>query len=170
LATDDDRKSITGYILTLAGSPISWQVKKQSTIALSRAEAEYTALTQATTEEAISLQNLLKDPGMPKYVPRIINVDNQGAIAVAENPIHHARTKHLDIQLQKFVRDHIERNTIELQYCPTNDMLADIMTKALARDRHAKLCELIGMAGDTTLSSSGKQKLRVGVWNYAIPG
>jgi len=82
---------------------------------------------------------------MPKYVPRIINVDNQGAIAVAENPIHHARTKHLDIQLQKFVRDHIERNTIELQYCPTNDMLADIMTKALARDRHAKLCELIGI-------------------------
>jgi hypothetical protein len=92
---------------------------------------------------------------MSKYVPRIINVDNQGTIALAENPIHHARTKHLDIQLQ-FVRDHIERNTVKLQYCPTDDMLADIMTKALARDRHAKLCMLIGMNGlmeNTTPSS-----------------
>jgi hypothetical protein len=143
LAADEDRKSISGYVFTLAGSPISWQAKKQSTIALSTAEAEYAALTQAT-KEAIWLQNLLKDLGMSKYAPRIINVDNQGTITLAENPIHHARTKHLDIQLQ-FVRDHIERNTVKLQYCPTDDMLADIMTKALARDRHAKLCMLIGM-------------------------
>ena len=93
---------------------------------------------------------------MSQYAPKAIHVDNQGAIALAENPIHHARTKHLDVQLQ-FVRDHVERNTIELQYCPTNDMLADIMTKALAKEKHGRMCELIGMdglSGNTSPSSS----------------
>ena len=51
---------------------------------------------------------------MTKYAPKIINVDNQGTIVLAENPIHHARTKHLDVQLQ-FVRDHVEGDTIELR-------------------------------------------------------
>jgi hypothetical protein len=143
-----------------------------STIALSIAEAEYAALTQAA-KEAIWLQNLLKDLEMSKYAPKAIHVDNQGAIALAENPIHHARTKHLDVQLQ-FVRDHVERNTIELQYCPTNDMLADIMTKALARDKHARMCQLIGMdglLGNTSPSSSevmsvlgSKEELGIGEW------
>jgi hypothetical protein len=142
-AAGEDRKSISGYIFMLAGSPISWQAKKQSMIALSTAEAEYAALTQAT-KEAIWLQNLLKDLRMSKYAPRVINVDNQGTIALAENPIHHARTKHLDVQLQ-FVRSSIENGTIKLQYCPTDVMLADIMTKALARDKHATLRGLIGM-------------------------
>ena len=103
---------------------------------------------------------------MSKYAPRIINVDNQGAIALAENPIHHARTKHLDIQLQ-FVHDHIKRNTIKLQYCPTNDMLADIMTKALAKDRHAKLCELIGMARNGVMEM-GKETPENDEWECGI--
>src|SRR5579859_5997677 len=167
----DDRKSISGYIFMLAGSPISWQAKKQSTIALSTAEAEYAALTQAA-KEAIWLQNLLKDLRMSKYAPRVINVDNQGAIALAENPIHHARTKHLDILLQ-FVRSSIENGTIKLQYCPTNDMLADVMTKPLAKEQHGRMCKLIGMEsslGNTTPSSFevrsglGKEKPEIDEW------
>jgi len=156
-AAGDDRRSISGYVFMLAGSPISWQAKKQTTIALSTTEAEYSALTQAT-KEAIWLQNLLKDLGMTKYAPKAINVDNQGAIALAENPIHHARTKHLDIQLQ-FVRDSIENGIIELKYCPTDAMLADIMTKALARDRHARMRGMIGM-GNT--SGSPVEDVRIG--------
>ena len=147
-AAGEDRKSISGYIFILAGSPISWQAKKQSTIALSTAEAEYAAHMHAA-KEAIWLQNLLKDLGMTKYAPKIINVDNQGTIALAENPIHHARTKHLDVQLQ-FVRNSIENGIIKLQYCPTDDMLADIMTKALAKDKHAAMRRSIGLLGNTT--------------------
>jgi hypothetical protein len=145
-------------------------------IALSTAEAEYAALTQAA-KEAIWLQNLLKDLGMSKHVPRVINVDNQGVIALAENPIRHARTKHLDVQLQ-FVRDHVKRSTIRLQYCPTEDMLADIMTKALARDRHAKLCMLIGLNGllgsttpssfEVTSESGNKKEPRNDEWECGI--
>src|ERR1700726_2442770 len=124
-------------------SPISWQAKKQSTIALLTAEAEYAALTQAA-KEVIWLQNLLKDLGMSKYAPKTINVDNQGTIALANNSIHHARTKYLDIQLQ-FVCNSIENVIIELKFCPTDFMLADIMTKALAKDKHATMRKLIGM-------------------------
>jgi len=143
-AAGEYRKSISGYIFILVGSPISWQAKKQSTIALSTAEAEYAALMHAA-KEVIWLQNLLKDLGMTKYAPKVINVDNQGTIALAENPIHHARTKHLDVQLQ-FVRDSIENGIIELRYCPTDVMLADIMTKALTKEKHAAVCRMIGMA------------------------
>ena len=153
-AAGEDRKSISGYIFTLAGSPISWQAKKQSTIALSTAEAEYAALTQAA-KEVIWLQNLLKDLGMTKYAPKIINVDNQGTIALAENPIHHARTKHLDVQLQ-FVRNSIENGVIELKYCPTDVMLADIMTKALAKEKHASMRRMIGMANTSASSFEDK--------------
>jgi len=156
-AADEDRKSISGYVFTLAGSPISWQAKKQSTIALSTVEAEYAALTQAV-KEAIWIQNLLKDLGMAKYSPRIINCDNQGTIALADNPTHHARTKHLDVQLQ-FVRDHVERRTIELSYCPTQEMTADIFTKALGRDRHRKLMESLGMQ---ELESGTPSSVRLG--------
>jgi transposase InsO family protein len=146
-AADDDRKSISGYVFMLAGAPISWQAKKQSTIALSTVEAEYTAMTQAV-KEAIWLQNLLKDLGMSKYAPKILKCDNQGAISLANNPTHHARTKHVDIQLH-FVRDHVERCTIKLIYCPTEDMAADLMTKGLPRDRHGGLMKLMGMTTTT---------------------
>ena len=95
---------------------------------------------------------------MSKYAPRIVNVDNQGTIALAENPIHYARTKHLDIQLQ-FVRSSIENETIKLQYCPTDTMLADIMTKALARDKHAEMRKLIGMRNT---SASPVEDVRIG--------
>ena len=143
----EDRKSISGYAFMLAGSAISWQAKKQTTVALSTVESEYHALAQAI-KEAIWLQNLFKDLNMEKYAPRVINCDNQGAIALAKNPTHHARTKHVDIELH-FIRDHVELGTIELKYCPTDDMIADIMTKALARDRHVRLMGLMGLKTTT---------------------
>jgi hypothetical protein len=100
---------------------------------------------------------------MSRYAPKAIHVDNQGAIALAENPIHHARTKHLDVQLQ-FVRDQVERNTIELQYCPTNDMLADIMTKALAKEKHGSMCKLIGMASAARSVLGNKKEPEIDEW------
>jgi len=74
----------------------------------------------------------------------IIFEDNQGAIALAYNPEHHARTKHIDIQYH-FVRDCVENNKIQLEYCPTADMVADALTKPLSKDRHQKLMEKMGL-------------------------
>ena len=72
---------------------------------------------------------------MSKYAPTTLFCDNQGAISLTKNPTHHTKTKHVDMQLH-FIRDHIEKGTIKVEYCPTEDMLADILTKGLARERH----------------------------------
>ena len=112
-------------------------------------ESEYRALAEGM-KEAIWLGYLLKDLGFRELAPKTISCDNQGAIQLAHNTTHHARTKHLEIQLH-FIRNHIEQETMSLTYYPTEDMIADIMTKALARDRHAKLMELMGLK--TTIPS-----------------
>src|SRR5947199_2604157 len=124
--------------------------KKQTTVAQSTVESEYAAMAHAA-KEMVWLQYLLKDLGMSKYAPTTILCDNQGAISLAKNPTHHAKTKHVDVQLH-FIRDHIEKGTIKVEYCPTEDMLADIMTKGLARERHAQLMGMMGMGvcGGTT--------------------
>ena len=157
-AADHDRKSISGYVFTLAGSPISWQAKKQTTVAQSTVEAEYAAMAHAA-KEMIWFKYLLKDLGMSKYQPAILFCDNQGAIALAKNPTHHAKTKHVDVQLH-FIRDHVEKGTINVKYCPTEVMLADLMTKGLARERHGRLLGLMGVGtcevANTTPSSSEK--------------
>ena len=154
-AADGNRKSISGCLFTLAGSPISYQAKKQTTVAQSTVESEYSAMAHAA-KEMIWLQYLLRDLGMSKYAPTTLFCDNQGAISLAKNPTHHAKTKHVDVQLH-FIRDHIEKGTIKVEYCPTEDMLADIMTKGLARERHAQLMGMMGMGvcgGTTTTPSS----------------
>ena len=70
--------------------------------------------------------------------------DNQGAIALAKNPVYHARTKHIEVQ-HYFVREKVARGAIILEYCPTQEMLADVLTKALARERHEGLTTKMGI-------------------------
>lgn len=70
--------------------------------------------------------------------------DNQGAIAIARNPIGHARTKHIDIRYH-FIRETLQEGTIDLCYCPTSEMVADILTKPLSRGQFEKLRLAMGM-------------------------
>ncbi|KAE9040172.1 hypothetical protein PR003_g4054 [Phytophthora rubi] len=74
----------------------------------------------------------------------LIYQDNQGCIALAKNPVYHTRTKHIDIKFH-FLREKVERGTIRLEYKPTDEMIADGMTKALARDKHEKYVKGLGM-------------------------
>ena len=94
----DDRRSIRGYTFIMAGAAISWNSKRQATVALSSTEAEYMALTQAV-KESLWLQGILRDLGGTGHLVEVedIHVDNQVAIALAKNPEFHARTKHIDI-------------------------------------------------------------------------
>jgi Reverse transcriptase (RNA-dependent DNA polymerase) len=115
-AADRNRKSISRYFFTLAGSPISWQAKKQTTVAQSTVESEYAAMAHAA-KETIWMQCLLKDLGMSKYVPTTLFCDNQGAISLAKNPTHHGKTKHVDVQL-RFIRDHIEERNDQGRILP----------------------------------------------------
>lgn len=76
--------------------------------------------------------------------PVKIHQDNQSTIAIATNPVHHQRVKHMDVRAH-FTREHLEKKNIELIYCPTDYMLADIFTKALPAATHRRLMGLMGM-------------------------
>jgi len=138
------RKSTSGYVFQIGSSTVSWSSKRQSVVALSSTEAEYVALSHAT-QEATWLRNLLQSMGFDQANPMTIFEDNQGTIALAKNPKHHARTKHIDIKYH-FIRDAISEKKIQLDYCPTNEMIADILTKSLARPQFEKLRSGLGVA------------------------
>jgi hypothetical protein len=131
-------------VFKLAGGAISWQSKKQKTVALSTVEAEYMATTQAT-KEAIWWRSYLAGLGHDMTRPTVLLSDSQGSIALAKNPDHHARTKHIDVQ-HHFIRQHVAQRTIDLQFIGTTDMAADILTKSLERVAHEKGRQLLGMA------------------------
>jgi hypothetical protein len=139
----DDRKSTSGYLFLIAGGPVSWKSRKQSTVALSTAEAEYVALSTAI-QECMWMQRLLSDLGNPPDGPTTILEDNQSSIAMARNPQFHGRAKHIDIK-HHFVREQVSNGSMELRYCPTNDMLADILTKGLAQQQYSILRERAGI-------------------------
>jgi hypothetical protein len=105
---------------------------------------------------------ILWDIGGHKHINEMktINADNQGSIALAKNPTFHARTKHIDIQYH-FIRHHIEAENIFLQYCPTEDMTADPLTKGLARPAHERHIQAMGLGSRfATLSESRTTDLR----------
>ncbi|POM77343.1 RxLR effector candidate protein [Phytophthora palmivora] len=130
----DTRRSTTGYVFFLNGSAISWKSKRQPTVATSSTEAEYMALYNAI-QEAVWLRQLLKDLGYENKGATTIYQDNQGCIALAKNPAYHTRTKHIDIKFH-FLREKVESKTVELEYKPTDEMIADGFTKVLARNKH----------------------------------
>lgn len=138
-----DRRSVTGYTFILCGGAISWQSKKQRTVALSTVEAEYMAITHAS-KEAIWWRSVLNGLGYDVTAPTTLWSDSQGSISLAGNPEHHARTKHIDIQYH-FIRQHLAEQTISLRFIGTEDMAADSLTKVLDRVRHEKGMRMLGM-------------------------
>ena len=139
----DDRHSTTGNVLLMSGGAVSWLSHKQATVALSTAEAEYIALGSAV-QEAMWLRQLLSDLRCDMKMPMEILEDNQGAIAMARNPVGHKRSKHIDIR-HHFIREAVQTGTISLTYCPTSNMLADIFTKPLPKGQFEKLRESLGL-------------------------
>ena len=137
------RKSQSGYLFTLCGGVISWASKKQSVVALSSTEAEYVAASLAS-QEAVWLRALLGDISFVQEEPTMIKEDNQGAIALSKNPKYHPRTKHIDIKCH-FIRDKVAKKEIVLDYCPTEQMLADLLTKPLGKTLFQRLRGLMGV-------------------------
>lgn len=142
-ADKNDRKSITGYVFMMAGAAITWKSKKQQTVALSSTEAEYMALGDAV-KEVLWLIQLLKHVGLSINKPPVIFEDNEGCKMLSTHPVHHQRTKHIDIR-HHFIRDHIANNDFGLVSINTDNMLADMLTKNLGRIKFKNFVNLIGM-------------------------
>lgn len=145
----DTRRSTTGYIVMLNNGAIAWKSRRQPTVALSTMESEYMALTEAT-KELKWIRTLLAELGHSNgnsngdEPPTDLFSDNQSAIALAKNPVSHARAKHIDIR-HHFVREAIQDKVIWVQYIPTTEMTADSLTKALGREKHEKCTARMGM-------------------------
>ena len=147
------RRSTTGYCFLLSGAAICWKSRKQQTVAASTTEAEYMSLGDAT-KEALWLRSLLIGLGtINDDFPIPILVDNQGAIHLAKNPLISNRSKHIDIR-HHFVREKIVSKLISLQFCPTDNMVADIFTKPLDRIKFSRFTHALGIR-ETTQSSGG---------------
>jgi hypothetical protein len=137
-----DRKSYTGFVFKLAGCAISWESKKQCTVALSSTEAEYMALSSAA-KEAMFLQNVLTEVTNTKECVVIFN-DNQSAQRLANNHICHGRTKHIDVQ-HHFIRKVIDDRVVNVEYVPTESMIADVLTKSLCKQKHVNCIKGLGL-------------------------
>ncbi|PKU78369.1 Retrovirus-related Pol polyprotein from transposon TNT 1-94 [Dendrobium catenatum] len=127
------RKSTTGFCTFLGQTLVSWAVKKQKVVARSSTESEYRALAAATTD-LIWIKRLLADFDIAQDNPAELFCDNTSAIALANNPVFHARTKHIEID-QKFIRDQIQQNNIRLLPICSVDQVADIFTKHMSTPR-----------------------------------
>ena len=139
----DDRKSYTGYVYKLFGSVVSWQAKKQPTVALSTAESEYMAQGFASRESEW-WYSILTFLGYHVPLPILIYSDSQSAIAIAKNPTSHSRTKHINVKYH-YIRILIEEGKIELKYLPTEEQIADLFTKPLGTTRHKMLTSELGL-------------------------
>lgn len=122
-------KSTTGYVFILNGGAVSWNARKQPTVALPT-EAEYMSLASAV-QESEWLRQLNEDLLGVDMNPIHIHCDSQSALQLAANYTYHARTKHINIRYH-FVREKLEQELITIGYVGTSDQIADVLTKALA--------------------------------------
>jgi hypothetical protein len=141
----ENRKAVSGYAFILNGAAVSWSSKQQEIVSLSTTEAEYITLTY-TAKELIWFRAFISELFAPIRFPMIIYNDNQSAISLAHAELgqFHARTKHIDIRYH-FIREKIEDGTLEVVYCPTAEMTADVLTKALAAFKFKPLIKALGL-------------------------
>ncbi|KAM2526787.1 hypothetical protein TB1_024112 [Malus domestica] len=129
----DDSKSTSGYAFSFGSGVFSWASVKQSCVALSTAEAEYIRASDAIAQ-AIWLRFVLEDFGELQTEATPLQCDNTSAIAITKNSVFHQKTKHIDRRYH-FIKDALQEGIINLVYCPTEEQLAYIFTKPLAKDR-----------------------------------
>uniref|UniRef100_A0A2N9FYP2 CCHC-type domain-containing protein n=1 Tax=Fagus sylvatica TaxID=28930 RepID=A0A2N9FYP2_FAGSY len=138
-----DRKSTSGTCHFLGHSLVSWFSKKQNSVALSTAEAEYVAAGSCCAQSLYIKQQLEDFKILFDHIP--IRCDNTSAISLSKNPIQHSRTKHIEIRYH-FIRDHVQKGDIELEFVSTDSQWADILTKPLIEERFCTIRREIGMA------------------------
>jgi hypothetical protein len=145
-----DRKSTSGYCFSLGSAMISWSSRRQGSIAQSTVEAEY-IVASAASREAVWLKKLLSDLFNVELEPILIHCDNQSCIKLSENPVFHDRSKHIEMRYQ-YVRDMVQKNILSIQYVPTAEQTADILTKPLSLTKFVYFRDKLGVAKNASLA------------------
>ncbi len=138
----DTRRSTTGYVFKLFGGTVSWASRMQPTVAVSTTEAEYMAAAYAV-KEALWLRKLMHDFGVEIPAVKVFG-DNQGALKLLKHPIASMRSKHIDV-MHHFARDRVARGEVVFEYCSTEFMAADCLTKPVPAPKLAVCCELMNV-------------------------
>jgi len=127
----DLSKSQLGYVITLAGGPITWKSVKTSSTALSSTEAEYMAISELG-REIQALVNLYDALRLPLPTPITINEDNKGTISMCTSDVYTARSKHIQLRYHH-IRELVKDNTVNISWIPTKFQIADTYTKGLPK-------------------------------------
>ncbi|XP_019057753.1 PREDICTED: uncharacterized protein LOC109116558 [Tarenaya hassleriana] len=137
------RKSLSGWIVQFDHSLVSWKTKRQQTISLSFAKAEYQALAVLTCE-LLWFKGLLSFLGVEHTTPMTAHSDSQSALQLVANDVFHERTKHIEVDCH-FLRHHLSNRNIITRHVPTGDQLADIFTKALGKKEFHRFLLKLGI-------------------------
>jgi hypothetical protein len=139
----DNRRSIFGVLFFLGESPVSWQSVKQRVVALSSCEAEYIAAATGACQ-GVWLARLLADMTDTAVGVPMLKVDNKSALSLIKNPVHHDRSKHIDVRFH-LIREYANRGQIKVDFIRTEDQLGDVLTKPLGKSKFRELCMKIGL-------------------------
>lgn len=137
------RKSTSGMVFLLAGGAISWASRLQNCVTLSSMESEFVALSE-TSQEVVWLLHLLDDLGEAPQQPVAVMEDNQSCIKFVGSERVTRRSKHIETR-ECYVKELCNEGVLKLVYCPTEDMLADVLTKPLGAVKLSKLSSLLGL-------------------------
>ncbi|CAL9026844.1 unnamed protein product [Prunus brigantina] len=150
--SEDDSRSTSGYAFSFGSGAFSWASVKQNTVALSTAEAEYVSASEATAQ-TIWLRFVLDDFGEMQSEATPLFCDNMSAISMAKNPVFHQRTRHINRRYH-FIREALQEGVINMQFCRSEEQLADIFTKALPKDRFKYLRSKLGVKPVSSLGEA----------------
>ena len=138
----NDRKSTTGGCFYVGANLVAWMSKKQNSVSLSTAEAEYITIGSSCSQ-LLWMKKLLRDYGISQDTV-VVYCDNSSAIDISQNPVQHFMTKHIEIRYH-FIRDLVERKIVAFEYILTERQNADIFTKPLDRSKFEILRQVIGV-------------------------
>jgi hypothetical protein len=139
----DSRKSTTGVLFFFGRSPVSWQSTKQRVVALSSCEAEYIAAATAACQ-GVWLARLLSELKDAEIQVPVLRVDNKSTISLVKNPVHHDRSKHIDVRYH-LIREYEQTCQITVKFIRTEEQLGDILTKPLGNVKFRELSNKIGL-------------------------